>query len=260
MVTPPKTKAPEPMDAPRPMRQRSIFQLPASVAAVLADLERQRNTKSWVFHPELDREIALFRNRVEQQRAEAARQASLGKLQVELDLLDDWKASLFPLLQRHDYDAAAAAFQAKLGELTLPQSRQFAERVQEGLTLLGDLKAFLIESFPSTPFRQAERELGGDVISANESTLIIQIGGGIGQMERSWTQVPPGVYMQMAEVCLAVPRLDARRRSDMSLATAFYAYSMGGFPRAAAYAQQAVNLHPENADRVRRLMPGIIPD
>ncbi|MDZ4198332.1 MAG: hypothetical protein U1E27_03510, partial [Kiritimatiellia bacterium] len=226
--------------------------------SILKSLEDLRPKTVPLLATYLEKEILEVQPIADQERKAAERAAAQVKLQSELDKLDEIRAQAYPFIQRNDFVGAADLLQKASTDFQVEEARQLLQATREGFLSLQKMKLFLSQSFRSNPFRQGARELGGTVISGSAETLVIQLASGVGQTERTWAQVQPQTLVQMAEQYISAAQMNPREKADLWTAASFFLYVHGGFPRAAAFAQQAVAANPEQAPQIRRLMPGML--
>jgi len=229
---------------------------PEQTLSVLAELERQiREVPVWL-RPSLQQEIDQIRPMADRTRSAAEKETAQRRIQADMDRVDELRANAQPLIQRNDFTAAVALLQSATGFET-EEGRKMLELTRESYQRLATLKPFLIESIRAAPYRRGGRELGGDLVAATSSGLVIALPKGVGQSEKSWAQISPSLFAQITEYYLSTVRLAESAQADLILAASLYAYYNGAFPRVRSYVQKAVKQKPELLPVVHQLMPGM---
>lgn len=234
----------------------ALAENPRQALVVLVELERLVTQAPAWLKPSLLQEIEQIRPRADLARSEVEQEASKRRIQADLDRLDTLRASAQLLIQKNDFAAALALAQSANGFST-DEGRGMLEATRESYRRMAALKLFLIDSIRAAPYRGGRRELGGELIAATSGSLMIALPGVAGQSEKTWAQISPGVFAQIAEYYLATARVKEDARADLYLAAALHAYYNGATLKVRAHIQQALKRKPALLPVVHQLLPGV---
>lgn len=175
-------------------------------------------------------------------------------VQRDLDRIDAWLADQIPsLAQQKDFRKVSQDVRRLEGELETPEGKEQARIVREQLERMDGLKTVLTRELEAAPFRQPDRELGGDAIGAN--VLGVRISSASrGITTRPWEQISPRLFVRLL-THIAENAPDAKTHADRLLTIAILSAYYGGHEAAAGFAAQARELDPSLDETIRRLFP-----
>lgn len=231
-------------------------------AKASAVMQEVRFKSSALLFPLIDHELALAQAAEQKEAAEQKRvelQAKRENIQADLDRLDEVHTANLPLVAVKDFRKASAAVIKLIPEMKTAEGQQMLATLREVYDRMDALKKYLMDAIGRTPFRGGGTELGGDAVGADLNGIQIRLGQH-GAMVIPWEQVSARTFLQLASFYLGDASLPDKDKADLALSTAVYCYENGGFKPAVQYAEQAVKLDPDAKQKVRRLMPDILPD
>jgi hypothetical protein len=198
----------------------------------------------------------------EARRADVARQAQERErrqvVQAELDRLDEVMGTNAALIVAKDFRKVQQVLARLAPVIETPEGREQVKILREQVDRMEALKTLLTRELDSDPFRQEDRELGGEAIGANVLGVRVSLAGR-GTITRPWEQISPRLMVRMVSYYAGQTSRDARTRADTYLSLAVYCAMNGGFEAAANFAKQAVELDPDSATAARRLLPDVLP-
>ena len=194
----------------------------------------------------------------EQRRVERLARQEL--IQVDLDRLDEVRAANLPLVAQKDFRKASAALSKVLSELKTSEGQQTYTIRREMYDRMDGLKRFLINRISASPYRGGARtELGGDAVGADLNGIRVALGQH-GEMVLPWPEISPRLLAQLFGYYVADTALPEKERADVNISMAAFCYETTAFRAAVQYADQAVKLDTEARQKIRRLMPGLLPE
>lgn len=194
----------------------------------------------------------------EQRRVERLARQEL--IQVDLDRLDEVRAANLPLVAQKDFRKASAALSKVLSELKTSEGQQTYTIRREMYDRMDGLKRFLINRISASPYRGGARtELGGDAVGADLNGIRVALGQH-GEMVLPWSEISPRLLAQLFGYYAADTALPEKERADVNISMAAFCYETTAFRAAVQYADQAVKLDADTRQKIRRLMPGLLPE
>jgi predicted Ser/Thr protein kinase len=226
-----------------------------------AQLEAFRSQTTPLLHPLVDNRLQSVKL-AEQKEAEARKQAERRQyeklIQTDLDRIDQMREECLPLLAQKDFRRASANLTRIISELKTFEGQQTLALARERYDRCDALKRFLIARISASPFR-GQSDLGGEAVAADLNGVRIALGVH-GVMVVAWEQVSARTMIQMANYYLLDTRLSAKERADAALSAAVYCYENAILKGASAFAAKVIELQPDLKDKIRQLMPDILPD
>ncbi len=182
-------------------------------------------------------------------------QARAVVIQRDLDTLDAWLGEqLQVVLQQKDYRKVALDARRVAGDLQTAEGKEQANIVRERLERMDALKTLLARELESTPFRQQDRELGGDAIGATIIGLRIMVPGR-GITTRPWEQVSPRIIVRLVRHLLDNGFRDDSAKADLLVSLAVFSAFYGAAEPAAQFLAEATALDMAIGAAARRMMP-----
>ena len=207
--------------------------------------------------PVAERLRALIWQKDQLAEAERMRVEALGRrviIQRDLDKIDAWLADQIPLLvQKKDFRKIAEGARALAGELETDEGREQAAIVQEHFDRMNTLRDQLSRELTEAPFRQADRELGGEAIGATLLGLRANIGGRL--QTRPWEQVSPRLLVRLLSHLADNNWRSEDAKAEMLASLAVMSAYYGAQEAADNFARQARETDPRVAEKLRRLLP-----
>jgi hypothetical protein len=186
----------------------------------------------------------------------AERRAHRARIQADLDLLEETRASNLKLVAQKDFRRAAVSMSRLTPEMKTPEGHQTLAIIREKYERMDSLKRFVMTRLGETPYRGGD--LGGAVVGADLSGIKIALGQH-GMMTLPWEERTVRSFVQKANYYLADSSMDRKNRADMLVSAAVYCHENGILKPAATLAEQAAKLDSGLAPKIRSLMPDIIP-
>lgn len=187
-----------------------------------------------------------------QAQAERARRLVV---QRDLERLDEVMATNVTLVvNQKEYRKVSAQVIRLAGELETPEGREQARIVREQLDRMDALKTLLIKEIEGNPFRQEDRELGGEAVSANVLGVRVSMAGH-GTVLREWAQVSPRLMVRLLSYYIPAGGREPKAQADLYISLAVFSAFNGGHETAASFLRQAVEADPSCAPAARRMLP-----
>ena len=152
-------------------------------------------------------------------------------------------------IKANQYSEALAAIVAAVGDLKTAEGKAELQIVKSRLTLLMDLKAFLVKQL-ATGYRWGWLTPAGDVKGSDENNVMIT-GKSVPWNEVSAAQMMKFIRHYLDDESL----LQRKERARMYLATAVFCYENGAVKPAAGFAARAADLNSDLKDEADRIMP-----
>lgn len=226
-----------------------------------AMLEGFRNQTVPMLYPLVDNRMEAVRaaeQKENEERRIAQRREHEKRVQTDLDLVDRVREECAAFLAQKDYRRASATLTRVITDLKTPEGQQTLALARERYDRMDSLKRFLINRISSTPFRGGT-DLRGDTVGADLNGVRIALGVH-GVMVVPWDQVTIRTMVQMANFYLQDPQLPEKEKSEAALGAAVLCYEHGIMKGAATFAAKVVEWDSGLKDKVRQLMPDVLPD
>ena len=141
-------------------------------------------------------------------------------------------------------------------ELEQPEAREQVAIVREQLDRMDGLKGMLIKEMSGRPFREADRELGGEAVGANVLGIRVSLAGR-GTLLRNWDQISPRLMLRLCKYYAEQTGKTDAEVADIYLSLAVYCMFNGGPEVAVGLAKQARERDPAIAAKIQRLLPDL---
>lgn len=234
----------------------ALAENPEKAPALLAEVERKGLSAPPWLRPSYQQEAERLRPQADLARLAVEKEAGKRRIQADLDHVDALRAKAQAMILKNDFAAALVLAQAETGFAT-EEGRAMLDATRESYRRMASLKPFLSDAVRTAPYRNARRELGGELVAASGEGIVIALPGATGRTEKSWSQVSPGLFAQITEHYLASARIKEDTRADLFLAAALHAYYNGATQKVRAHLQQALKRKPALLPLVHQLLPGV---
>ena len=184
-------------------------------------------------------------------RKEEARKALIAQETEKVKTAREANANLVKTLQ---YGEALTALLAATGGLQTDEGKEAVAVASRRLTLLRDMKTFVIRQLTREPYRWGWQSGGSqaDVVSADEANVALK-GRSV-----PWVQVSSAQMFRFIQHYLTPAALPQKPDlARMTLAAGLFCEESGGAKQAADYARQACDLDPTLRADVKKLMPEV---
>lgn len=225
-------------------KQKELLALAGSgdVTGARAALDAYLQSAPAFMRAPADRILARFKQ-IEAQlsgaRAAELERARRAIIQRDLDQLDAWVAERQPaLVQQKDFRKLAQAVGEFANALETPEGKEQARIVREQFIRISELKTALGKELEANPFRQPDRELGGEAIGANALGVRIALPQR-GVVTRPWEQVSPRLFVRLLNYISDNPALDSKTRAERLLTLAVLSAYYGAQDAALNFARLA---------------------
>ncbi|HMP77087.1 MAG TPA: protein kinase [Kiritimatiellia bacterium] len=189
--------------------------------------------------------------------AERQRVEQLGRrvhIQRDLDKIDAWLAEQTALLvQQKDFRKIAEGARELAAGLETDEGKEQAAIVQEHFDRMNTLRNQLTRELNEVPFRQPDRELGGEAVGATLLGLRANIGGRL--TTRPWEQVSPRLLVRLLGHLAENNWRPDEAKAEMLISLAVMSAYYGAQDAADNFAKQALDADPRSAPKLRRLLP-----
>jgi hypothetical protein len=187
--------------------------------------------------------------RYEEERARRA------QVQRDLDAIDAWLAERTQVILRDkDYRKLLNEAHDLTAELKTDEGRAQAMILREQFERMNELKNLLGRELSNTPYRRADRELGGEAIGATALGLRVTIPGR-GVVTRPWDQVTPRLFIALLRHLAENVHRPDDAKADLYLSMAVASMYFGATEPAAGFKRQALELNPSIETAAHRLLP-----
>lgn len=181
--------------------------------------------KQQAFQEEQRRKREAERKKREQEEAarrKAEREKHEAAVKRDMELLESTNKKIRNMLMRNQFSQSLSTFKKTRPDMETEEgSAEFKQR-SGSLEYLRKLKAFLISSINSNPYRGATDILKGGAIASSPESITVELSGGAGTAEYSWERVRPRLLIPMTRHYLQRSNIIDRKRAEITMGLAEY--------------------------------------